>query len=399
MKTIKLYVFAIFILMAFTVQGQNLIDASSWDAGLMPPIGFKHRSNAQEDSFILGENPFGSQAVLWEGKNLDNSGSSGGFFTNPINIDSNQTYRISFWVKSTDDVDMAIQFGAYVRDANGNQVGISIQHITATQVVFQHESIPKAGNWYLYSGYIHKSSYDSNTKLGGIYDSATGNLVKESWREYKFSPEATTVELIINSWNVSRALDRCYFYSPRFDLVNGTEPEISELMDGSIGSGTGSSSSLWSSLGNTINYTKGSVKIGTTEADSDYLLTVNGDIHSKEVHIDLLGALEPPDYVFYEDYELRTLDQVQDYIKKKGHLPNIPSAEEMKKNGIDVSEMNMKLLEKIEELTLYAIRQEAQLKTQKEINFKSEITNSKLKNNNKFLGDRLTKLEAIVLKK
>ena len=132
--------------------------------------------------------------------------------------------------------------------------------------------------------------------------------------------------------------------------------------------------------------------IGTDKIEQDYSLTVNGQIHSKEVHIDLLGSLAPPDYVFYEDYELKTLDQVQAYIKKEGHLPNIPSAEEMKKNGIDVSEMNMKLLEKIEELTLYAINQEAQLKAQKDINSKLEKTNTNL-------TGRLAKLEAIVLKK
>jgi hypothetical protein len=131
--------------------------------------------------------------------------------------------------------------------------------------------------------------------------------------------------------------------------------------------------------------------IGAERSEEDYSLTVNGQIHSKEVHIDLLGALTPPDYVFYDDYQLKTLDQVQAYILKEGHLPNIPSAQEMKTKGIDVSQMHMKLLEKIEELTLYAIDQDSQLKEQRTIN-------TTLKNTNADLAARLAKLEAFILK-
>ncbi|BFP40633.1 hypothetical protein FGF1_14780 [Flavobacteriaceae bacterium GF1] len=96
----------------------------------------------------------------------------------------------------------------------------------------------------------------------------------------------------------------------------------------------------------------GRVGIGTTNPDAK--LAVKGDIHAQEVKVDLNGAVAP-DYVFKEDYDLRSLQEVQDYIKKHGHLPNIPSAQEMEANGIDLGQMNLKLLEKIEELTLYII--------------------------------------------
>lgn len=72
------------------------------------------------------------------------------------------------------------------------------------------------------------------------------------------------------------------------------------------------------------------------------------------------------DYVFKKEYQLKSLEDVEKHIIEKGHLPNIPTAQEVLENGINVAEMNSKLLEKIEELTLYSIEQNKQLKFQAE---------------------------------
>ncbi|WP_426484975.1 hypothetical protein [Flavobacterium sp. 2] len=82
-------------------------------------------------------------------------------------------------------------------------------------------------------------------------------------------------------------------------------------------------------------------------------LDVNGTIHSKEVKVDMNGW---SDFVFKKDYDLPTLEEVEKHIAEKGHLENIPSEEEVLKNGINLGEMNTKLLQKIEELTLYMIK-------------------------------------------
>ncbi|GAA0874071.1 hypothetical protein GCM10009118_04790 [Wandonia haliotis] len=68
-----------------------------------------------------------------------------------------------------------------------------------------------------------------------------------------------------------------------------------------------------------------------------------------------------PDYVFEEDYQLRSLYEVRDFIKEKGHLPGVPSRENVLEQGSDLGEMNRILLEKIEELTLYSIEQREEI--------------------------------------
>jgi hypothetical protein len=105
------------------------------------------------------------------------------------------------------------------------------------------------------------------------------------------------------------------------------------------------------------------VGIGTSEPDSE--LTVNGIIHTKEVRVDMEG-FEAPDFVFEEEYDLSTLEETFQFIQTNKHLPDMPSAAEMQKEGINLKELNLKLLQKIEELTLHLIKQEKQLKRQDE---------------------------------
>lgn len=97
----------------------------------------------------------------------------------------------------------------------------------------------------------------------------------------------------------------------------------------------------------------GNVSIGTTN-NFGYKLAVNGHAIFTEAKVKLYANW--PDYVFHKDYNLMPLDKLETFIRQNNHLPNLPSAKEVEKNGgIELGNMSAKLLEKIEELTLYII--------------------------------------------
>jgi hypothetical protein len=107
---------------------------------------------------------------------------------------------------------------------------------------------------------------------------------------------------------------------------------------------------------------EGKVSIGT-ENPGTYKLAVNGDIKARKVNVTLEGW---SDFVFEEDYVLRPLAEVEQFIKAHKHLPDVPSEAEVLEEGVELGEMNSRLLQKIEELTLYTIQQEKVLEKQQE---------------------------------
>jgi hypothetical protein len=105
--------------------------------------------------------------------------------------------------------------------------------------------------------------------------------------------------------------------------------------------------------------------VGIKTSNPSCALDVNGTIRSKEMKIEAIGW---SDFVFDEDYNLRPLPEVETHIKEHKHLPEIPSEKEVLENGVNVVEMQAKLLQKIEELTLYVIGQDKRIKALEEEN-------------------------------
>lgn len=136
----------------------------------------------------------------------------------------------------------------------------------------------------------------------------------------------------------------------------------------------------WSLIvGNTYNDTpgilaikaisNGNVGIGTSQPTQK--LSVKGKIRAQEIIVD---AGPWPDYVFEEDYSLTPLDSLEQFIKTNKHLPNISTSLVVEKEGIELGELNKQLLQKIEEITLYLIHQQKDIR-----DLKSEIQSLKNK--------------------
>jgi len=124
------------------------------------------------------------------------------------------------------------------------------------------------------------------------------------------------------------------------------------------------------------------VGIGTMNTGS-YKLAVEGKIGCREINV-LAGPF--PDYVFENDYNLLPLNAVEAYIKENKHLPDVPSANVIAENGMNLGEMNLILMKKVEELTLYLI-------DLKHANDKLQRTNEELRKQNTELSERILKLE------
>ncbi len=132
--------------------------------------------------------------------------------------------------------------------------------------------------------------------------------------------------------------------------------------------------------------TNNTARLTIDNASGDVVIGSNLDV--KKVKVTATpGSF--PDYVFKSDYKLRSLSELNAFIKENGHLPNIPKASEVEKNGQDLGLIQQKLLEKIEELTLYTIAQEKKLGNVEKL----ELENSSLKSQYELLN---TQYEALL---
>ncbi|MEM1325989.1 MAG: hypothetical protein AAGI23_08555 [Bacteroidota bacterium] len=107
----------------------------------------------------------------------------------------------------------------------------------------------------------------------------------------------------------------------------------------------------------------GKVTIGSIiNTPGDYRLYVDRGILAERMKVAVKTTSDWADFVFEENYKLRSLQSIKAFINQNGHLPDVPSAEQMVENGLDVLEMNALLLRKVEELTLHMIELNERIK-------------------------------------
>ncbi len=143
-------------------------------------------------------------------------------------------------------------------------------------------------------------------------------------------------------------------------------------------------------------YISGVVGIGTTTVPPGYAFAVNGSAIATSFTVQSYGSW--PDYVFKSGYKLLPLNDVKAYIDQNHHLPDVPSAEQVAKDGLNLGDMNKMLMQKVEELTLYLIEKDKQLNDEKEIDSKQQQQIDAQKEQLKVQQDRLEKLEKAVMK-
>jgi FtsZ-binding cell division protein ZapB len=133
------------------------------------------------------------------------------------------------------------------------------------------------------------------------------------------------------------------------------------------------------------------LRVGSTAAATGYELSVDGQIACEEVLV--ANSTAWPDYVFKTDYKLLPLKEVEKHIQAKGHLPNIPAASVIEKEGIKLADMQTRTIEKVEELTLYAIEADKKIETLQAENKTIQAENTELRQMLRALLDRVEALE------
>jgi hypothetical protein len=209
----------------------------------------------------------------------------------------------------------------------------------------------------------------SDTTADLSWSGATDNTAVTGYKIFKDGVlEATLLDVSTYQVTGLTAGTTYSFTATALDAV-ANESTVSNTVPVTTNASSGGGGSVWSESNSVANYA-GDVAIGTSTVPNGYKMAVDGKLITEEVKVQLSGNW--PDYVFAKDYKLLSLEEVQKHIREQGHLPNIPSAKEIEANGVELGEMNKLLLEKIEELTLYILKQEKRIET-----LESTVQNSK----------------------
>lgn len=244
----------------------------------------------------------------------DNSNATYVFISNSNNGKSGVLYQAGNKIASTllsPEGDWTLMNGAHPKQffaSNGGQVGIGTSTFTDGSVL----QVKGISNRKISPIFIEGSSPKSiSLKIDNAHEEGTSGIEYQTYRD-----NASTKLTHEGNWLIN---------------VNGNDV-FTAFKNGSIG-------------------------IGTPNSNESYKLSVNGSIRAKEIVVESGWA----DFVFDDDYQLTPLNEVEEFIHENNHLPEIPSTSEVEEDGVKVGEIETLLLQKVEELTLYAIEANKQI--------------------------------------
>jgi hypothetical protein len=220
----QLYCMLIILFHLQNMQGQNLLNTGTWTVGSGSVPGFTQNGATAENSREWGKNHIGENVILWKASPQSDVGADGGWNSDYHPIDHTKTYRFTVWIKKTNSTNGTTYLGC-----NSYNNILKLNGSVNNNPYFWYGDLPKFNRWYLIVGFVHKSSYSSTTNLGRIYDGVTGQAVA-TITDYKFKNTATTARHRSYLYYDTNTSDRQYFWGPRMEQVNGSEPTINELL-------------------------------------------------------------------------------------------------------------------------------------------------------------------------
>ena len=259
--------------------------------------------------------------------------------------------------------------------------------------VYSANAKNNSGNGALYGGYFSATRSTTSGSVYGLYSTVAGGSTNNRWAGYFTGGNVAVMEgnagigtatpsaklHIVSDANTDAAILATSSENNRLIVRSGTtQPAFSTTFSllhdfgGNRNNGFIHFLRGGSNTGGFLQFgTNGQVrmtidtdgKVGIGKTDPYYDFDVAGIIRAREVIVNLNNGA---DFVFDESYALKPLNEVHNFIRTNRRLPEIPSAADMVNNGLDIGEFQIKLLQKIEELTLYVIDQDNRIKQQQE---------------------------------
>lgn len=343
------------MLLAFGLIAASQVDAQTWLVNGLPPSDIYFNSTTGDKISLYG-NRIGATNMY--GLGVGN---------NTFYHKTNGSYA---WLANTNVLGSDDQFDIFAKsimhlsdDADGTTLSLRENNVYGSSNSGEIRFLEKGST--LMGGFMKYNGSSNDFQLGTYTGTNKGIAlsIERNSRNVGIGTENANERLVVED------------NDPKFILRDGSGNNSSnaaaiELLEYSSGSYDGGGYLRWDGSANqlvlgtkltgnnsdifVVSRNGQNVGIGTTSnsaLSSTYKLHVNGKIRAKEIVVETGWA----DFVFESDYKLRSLEEVESYIQDNGHLPDVPSAEDVAENGVTVGEMEAVLLQKIEELTLYVI--------------------------------------------